>query len=48
MVPGRQPIVAYNGQVYEDACVYAFIKNLTGAEGSGGAGRQTGCGCVQQ
>ena len=27
---GRQPIVAYNGQVYEDACVYAFIKNLTG------------------
>lgn len=27
---GKQPIVAYNGRVYEDACVYAFIKNLTG------------------
>lgn len=27
---GKAPIVAYNGKVYEDACVYAFIKNLTG------------------
>lgn len=27
---GKQPIVAYNGKVYEDACVYAFVKNLTG------------------
>ena len=27
---GKAPIVAYNGQVYEDACVYAIIKNTTG------------------
>lgn len=27
---GKQPVVAYNGKVYEDACAYAFIKNLTG------------------
>ena len=27
---GKQSIVAYNGKVYEDACVYAFIRNLTG------------------
>lgn len=27
---GKQPIVAYNGKIYQDASVYAFIKNLTG------------------
>lgn len=27
---GKPPIVAYNGKIYEDACVYAFVKNLTG------------------
>ncbi len=27
---GKQPLVAYNGNVYEDACAYAFIKNLNG------------------
>lgn len=27
---GKTPIVAYNGSVYEDACVYAIIKNMTG------------------
>lgn len=27
---GKQPIVAYNGKIYEDACVYALVKNLTG------------------
>lgn len=27
---GKQPVVAYNGRIYEDACVYALIKNLTG------------------
>lgn len=28
---GKNPIVAYNGKLYEDACVYAIIKNTTGA-----------------
>lgn len=27
---GKNPAVAYNGKVYEDACVYGFIKNTTG------------------
>lgn len=27
---GKNGIVAYNGVVYEEACVYALIKNLTG------------------
>lgn len=27
---GKTPVVAYNGRLYEDACVYAFIKNLSG------------------
>lgn len=27
---GKKSIVAYNGKLYEDACVYAFIKNLKG------------------
>lgn len=27
---GKNAVVAYNGRVYEDACVYAFVKNLTG------------------
>lgn len=27
---GKAAIVAYNGEVYEDACVFAFIKNTTG------------------
>lgn len=27
---GKQPLVAYNGNVYEDASVYMFVKNLTG------------------
>lgn len=27
---GKAPVVAYNGKLYEDACVYALIKNLTG------------------
>lgn len=27
---GKASLVAYNGKVYEDACVYAFIKNTTG------------------
>ena len=27
---GKDLIVCYEGQVYEDACVYAFIKNKTG------------------
>lgn len=27
---GAASIVAYNGQIYEDACVYAVIKNTTG------------------
>lgn len=27
---GKASVVAYNGEVYEDACAYAFIKNLTG------------------
>lgn len=27
---GKPPVVAYNGRVYQDACVYAFVKNLTG------------------
>lgn len=27
---GKPPVVAYNGELYEDACVYALIKNTTG------------------
>lgn len=27
---GKKPVVAYNGKLYEDACVYAIIKNTTG------------------
>ena len=27
---GKKPVVAYNGRLYEDACVYAIIKNTTG------------------
>lgn len=27
---GTDPVVAYNGRLYTDACVYAFVKNLTG------------------
>ncbi len=27
---GKPSVVAYNGCIYEDACVYAFVKNLTG------------------
>lgn len=27
---GKPSVIAYNGQLYKDACVYAFIKNLTG------------------
>lgn len=27
---GQPPLVAYNGNVYEDASVYAFVKNTTG------------------
>ena len=27
---GKSPVVAYNGELYEDACVYALIKNTTG------------------
>ena len=27
---GKKPVVAYNGRVFEDACVYAIIKNTTG------------------
>lgn len=27
---GKPPVVAYNGRLYEDACVYAFVKNLSG------------------
>ena len=27
---GKASVVAYNGQLYEDACVYALIKNTTG------------------
>jgi len=27
---GEKPLVAFNGEVYEDACVYAFVKNNTG------------------
>lgn len=27
---GKEPLVAYNGQAYTDACVYALIKNTTG------------------
>ena len=30
MPEGKKPIVAYNGKVYEDSCVYAIIKNTTG------------------
>ncbi len=26
---GKPPVVAYNGELYEDACVYALIKNTT-------------------
>lgn len=30
-VPDKKaPLVAYNGKVYGDACVYMFVKNLTG------------------
>lgn len=28
---GAAGVVAYNGQLYEDACVYAFVKNTVGA-----------------
>lgn len=27
---GKTSVVAYNGRIYEDACVYALIKNTTG------------------
>lgn len=27
---GKKPVVAYNGKVFEDSCVYAIIKNTTG------------------
>lgn len=27
---GKKPVTAYNGKVYTDSCVYAFIKNNTG------------------
>lgn len=27
---GKKPVVAYDGTLYEDACVYAIIKNTTG------------------
>lgn len=27
---GKPSLVAYNGRVYEDACAYAFVKNLSG------------------
>lgn len=27
---GKVPVVAYNGNIYENACVYAIIKNTTG------------------
>lgn len=27
---GKTPVVAYNGKLYENACVYALIKNTTG------------------
>lgn len=27
---GKKAVVAYNGRLYEDACVYAIIKNTTG------------------
>lgn len=30
---GKKPVVAYNGRVFEDACVYAIIKNTTGKVG---------------
>lgn len=30
MPEGKEAIVAYNGKLYEDSCVYAIIKNTTG------------------